>query len=300
MRQRPGFTFLELLVVLAIVAILLTIFIPYAQSWREANRRVQCLNNLGQIRAALWAYGDQYGKVGSTERWFPRVRYDEAALPEGYRAYTGADDPDPFAADSSVLPNDVTASLWLLVRTKLITDTGVFVCPSSSDSRDLLVDAAGRAVDARQRGNFRLPENLSYGYAHPFGNAPDYRLVDTLPGGFVLMADKSPGTGRGAVLEVQHDEPIVSRARANTRNHGGAGQNVLYADGSVRWRAHVFVGVGLTGGGASDGDNIFTALASTPIISGTPPPANAPGVFRPTVVPAWNHDTLLVPTDDDR
>ncbi|HMO26860.1 MAG TPA: 23S rRNA (adenine(2503)-C(2))-methyltransferase RlmN, partial [Tepidisphaeraceae bacterium] len=103
---------LELFVVIAILAILLAIFVPYAQSWREASRRVQCADNLRQIRAALWAYGDQYGKVTSTERWFPRVRYDEASLPEGYRAYTGADDEDPFAPDSTVLPNDVTASLW--------------------------------------------------------------------------------------------------------------------------------------------------------------------------------------------
>ncbi|HMO26859.1 MAG TPA: hypothetical protein PKB10_11375, partial [Tepidisphaeraceae bacterium] len=186
------------------------------------------------------------------------------------------------------------------VRTKLIVDTGVFVCPSSSDSRDLLVDAAGRAVDARQRGNFRLPENLSYSYAHPFGNAPDYRLVDTLPGGFVLMADKSPGSTGGSVLEVQHDEPVVSRARANTRNHSRAGQNVLFADGSVQWRTHVFVGVGWTSASPTGGDNIYTALSPIPIVSGTPPPANAPGVYRPTVVPAWNHDTLLVPTEDDR
>lgn len=297
---RRGFTLLELAVVIGLAVILLTIFVPYLQSWREASRRIRCADNLSRLRAALWAYTETRGRLSAAESWFPRVRYDAANQPNGYTAYTGADDPDPFSEQSSVKPNDVTASLWLLVREGLITDTSVFVCPSSSDSRDLLVDAAGRTVPARQRGNFRLPQNLSYSYANPFGSAPDYRLIDTLPGGFAIMSDKNPGTQRGLIDRVRPDDDPRTLASGNSLNHGRAGQNVLYADGSVRWMTSPFVGIGYVPGRPTDGDNIFTALEPTPLAPGRSPPANGTGVWSRSSGPAWSHDSFLLPTADDR
>lgn len=299
-RPRRGFTLLELAVALGIAAILLSIFIPYLLSWRESNRRVRCADHLSQLRAALWAYNETRGRISAAESWFPRVRYDAVNQPNGYTAFTGTDDPDPFAENSTVKPNDVTASLWLLVREGIVTDTSVFVCPSSSDSRDLLVDHAGRTVPARQRGNFRLPQNLSYSYANPFGSAPEYRLIDTLPGGFAMLADKSPGTRLGAIDRIKPTDDRLTLATGNSLNHGQAGQNVLYADGSVRWLTSPFVGLGYTAHQPTAGDNIYTALAATPIEPGRSPPINGTGVWGREIGPAWNHDSYLVPTADDR
>lgn len=287
-QARRAFTLIELFAVLVIVLLLLATFVPYAMAIRESANRTRCVANLGNIGRAL---GDYQLVNGHS---YPRVRFS-AVAGNRWTAFTGADDLDPFASTSAVEPNDVTASLWLLVREGLAKPEW-FICPSGGGQPDEIVDAAGAQTVVKKRGNFRSQNNLSYGYATPFSSIGDYRLVDTLPSRFALLADRAPSAGTlydAAAAGLRYDASPKSFRRINSTNHRGAGQNVLYADTTVRFEWSPYCGVGTTED-KNNGDNIFSALAAVPLVS-VEPPANNPGVAGVGIGPAYRYDTVLVP-----
>ena len=96
--------------------------------------------------------------------------------------------------------------------------------------------------------------------------------------------------GVNAVLTVTPESPPQAQRAANSPNHGGEGQNVVYGDTHVAFQPNVFCGVprvrNSPPGEGGPRDNIYA-------YGGTPASATSAGIVGP---PQHAEDTVLLPT----
>lgn len=213
---RRGFTLVELLVVIGIIAVLIAILLPVLQKAREQARQVTCASNQRQICIAVLNYANQ------NQGWLPRID-------------------DPMQLLGSRTPSQAviqTAGGWIdWTRGELMpyiarepsSRQRVFNCPTDADPK-MFINPATSAV---------LPRNFSYNLngvlrdppAHPGMGCLRLSQVRQSEHKFVVMEEESPGGIIGSSTDWAPSGPATFISLLSARHSGYCNEG--FFDGHV-------------------------------------------------------------------
>jgi prepilin-type processing-associated H-X9-DG protein/prepilin-type N-terminal cleavage/methylation domain-containing protein len=194
--RRRDFTLLEILVVLAIIALLAALILPTLSRVRESGRAISCTSNLKQIGLALMQYAEDYN---------------------GYHPVAGAtiawDAIDPATHNHG----------WMQQIQAYLKDQQVLHCPSDGASKYSYFLSA--RVAYLEAGEFAATNTKRIQYPTAFVVAGD---TFSYSGGFDATDADKDDYSQNCVGGEAFGTPWVE-----WRRHNG-GQNIAFADGHVK------------------------------------------------------------------
>jgi prepilin-type N-terminal cleavage/methylation domain-containing protein/prepilin-type processing-associated H-X9-DG protein len=268
-REPPGsrraLTLIELIIVIAIIALLVALLLPCLRSTRDQTQRIGCQSNQRQILVAMQMYSADY-----RDEWFTfNHEYDfehgaytgityEASVPvrweqivNGNSVVALAMKPGSYRPEHDHHPASAEPSAY-------VPNWGVLTCPATANRvtrpehlNDIVADRWVRNDDRRQAGH-------SYSYLNGFevgdfarrlrpglddegqyDRCPRDGLPDCLKipraivgrmSNVILLAD-----GDNRVAGSRDELDVFNCPDSSSDNHGPAGWNVGFADGHVSW-----------------------------------------------------------------
>lgn len=223
--RRKGFTLIELMVVVAIIAILVTILMPTLAKARDLAKKATCQASLNGIGKALILYSAQ------NDDRTPIMEFDTDYDPGSVDVPDNANQTDDdYKAGTWVatLGDNPMQNVWLMIKEGLLPVQG-FRCPADSDyeSRKSTDDD-----DDPDKWGWISPLNYSYGIHVPYttgGNPVPFKDA-RLEGGMVIFADQLPFEDDYQKVDDKADPP------QKPSNHPKLGTAYLLYSGMVQWQ----------------------------------------------------------------
>jgi len=225
-QSRHGFTLVELLVVIAVIAILAALLLPVLSRAKAKAHRTACINNMRNLALGLVMYTHDNNERMPWCQWYNNYGPGWLYNPKGGAA------PDPFKLVNKVLednpldiPNVEEGLYYAYLRNR-----AVYYCP----------------LDRKENNDFiyriqRVSSYIMNGAVCGFGayNRPTFKISQFNPAAYVHWEPKVNNEGGGPqgpyAYNTGHDASQIPNDREGIGNRHGKGAGIVGFDARVHW-----------------------------------------------------------------